>query len=793
MKGLDLRRLKKISSDENVTTFKHDLGHEIKVVHSKLSSQMQSELARLPVHMAEGGQVTKPKEPEKNDKAMSDGGHVNNVVSPDNTYNHYIKEKGVVGGTVYDGSDEEKFLFGDYCFDIDRAREIARGQSNSSVPVDQRWIDKTKIIPDKAMESTSTNPVFIAQIHTPNGLKPLLIDGNHRMYKAMRHGTLTIPAYVFSPEQTTSLFTSKPKNVTHPGRKGEKTEEFSEPKPAQKYMEHIQKFAKGGVVKKMADGGDSSDDNDIQDLINPQTSSYAQPTEQQASGEQAAASQQNTQNQQLQNLTNYYSQFQGLGSGNPGDRASSALDQINQYQNDPESFSNFSSSHIQDLMNIANPAGSPAAQSPSTDQAGQGATESAPEAAIDQLEQKSAQAPDQQAAAQPSAQQTVPVVTPQQSYANNQQKLQAESANVQADINNGHIAPHTYADLYNNKNILGKIGMIFGLLVGSAGAGLSHQSNALLGMMNQELDRDLDAQKNSNVNAQNWYRLSQQQELLGAQKQLIQAQSGTQKALAQQAYQNARVNGEAATYANMRNAMFSHLLNVTNNMPPGPQKQTAGQVLGQVIAPAIQQQISQKQHQTSTQVANQAQSFPGSNLIDMQKVQNLQMEASLGLPNIDPSSVNAMTQEVGKIQQVEQARQNYNQGFDQISNMLLKGGLEKGKRDAVISQIAQDISFANPSMSAEAAKARLEAAYPRTRDDLIPGTVAVKRAAGNSLFNEAEANTPYLDRYGARMRGEQTGQPEAPAMVRAISPTGQAVRIPSQNVQAAIKRGYKVQ
>ncbi len=61
MKGLDLKKLKKVSSDDKMTVFKHDMGHEIKIVHGKLSPKMRAELEKIPLHgqkpqkMADGG------------------------------------------------------------------------------------------------------------------------------------------------------------------------------------------------------------------------------------------------------------------------------------------------------------------------------------------------------------------------------------------------------------------------------------------------------------------------------------------------------------------------------------------------------------------------------------------------------------------------------------------------------------------------------------------------------------------------------------------------------------------
>ena len=57
---MDFKGFKKISSDKNSTTFKHQNGSTLKIAHNALSGKMRSEMEKLPVHRAEGdpsGQV----------------------------------------------------------------------------------------------------------------------------------------------------------------------------------------------------------------------------------------------------------------------------------------------------------------------------------------------------------------------------------------------------------------------------------------------------------------------------------------------------------------------------------------------------------------------------------------------------------------------------------------------------------------------------------------------------------------------------------------------------------------
>lgn len=56
MKGLDLRKFKKVSSDQHTTTLQHPDGHKISIAHRGLKGELKKQLDALPA-MAEGGMV----------------------------------------------------------------------------------------------------------------------------------------------------------------------------------------------------------------------------------------------------------------------------------------------------------------------------------------------------------------------------------------------------------------------------------------------------------------------------------------------------------------------------------------------------------------------------------------------------------------------------------------------------------------------------------------------------------------------------------------------------------------
>ena len=59
MKLLDLGKMSKVATDGKTTTFRHDDGHEIRILHSALPRIQQEQIKRIEIkeHMADGGEV----------------------------------------------------------------------------------------------------------------------------------------------------------------------------------------------------------------------------------------------------------------------------------------------------------------------------------------------------------------------------------------------------------------------------------------------------------------------------------------------------------------------------------------------------------------------------------------------------------------------------------------------------------------------------------------------------------------------------------------------------------------
>ena len=67
------------------------------------------------------------------------------------------------------------------------------------------------------------------------------------------------------------------------------------------------------------------------------------------------------------------------------------------------------------------------------------------------------------------------------------QELLNEDQAWAQDLANGHVTPKTYGQLFAKKDTLGKVGTLFGLLVAGAGSGITGQPNAVMQMMQQEM------------------------------------------------------------------------------------------------------------------------------------------------------------------------------------------------------------------------------------------------------------------------------------------------------------------
>lgn len=196
-----------------------------------------------------------------------------------------------------------------------------------------------------------------------------------------------------------------------------------------------------------------------------------------------------------------------------------------------------------------------------------------------------------------------------------QQKI-ADTLGFAQDMSMGHIQPKTYHDLYNDKSFLGKTGTIMGLLLSGAGSGLTHQPNAVMDMMNKQIENDFQAQKDNQANKRSWYQLTLDHArneagnaLTNAQTSLEQQKGAAQKYINQQTGID---TGDIDTDG-INRATIGVLQNDQNNinlMQPGPLRDQAQAQHDNILVPAMTKSMKQRIVQNESRKAFVAANTP---------------------------------------------------------------------------------------------------------------------------------------------------------------------------------------
>lgn len=357
------------------------------------------------------------------------------------------------------------------------------------------------------------------------------------------------------------------------------------------------------------------------------------------------------------------------------------------------------------------------------------------------------------------------------------QDLDNDDAFYAQDVIRGHIKPETYQSLYAKKDTLGKIGTLFGLLLGGGGSGLTGQPNAVLAMMDKQIENDLKAQQSSNENAQNWLRLSQAHvrqkaeiEKMGVESELTKAQTGkipaeTKKLEAETLRDRADADLIASNAAlnRMRIAAFNDLQNRVNGMPPGPQKQAAQDLLTNTLGPAIQEKNTGGNIKTTSLIdARDALTPPEApkkgaqddspidlekfNLLQQQGQMNSSMQVPGGFQGGDTASA---TKEAELVKQNRASFKMWEDSFKRLDKAFAAGVLNPQLRKAEIATLGAQIARATAGrFNAEEAAAQADGMFPSPKD--WGSSRGEKYRKGVEYFQSEEAATPTLDRYGLK-------------------------------------------
>jgi hypothetical protein len=359
------------------------------------------------------------------------------------------------------------------------------------------------------------------------------------------------------------------------------------------------------------------------------------------------------------------------------------------------------------------------------------------------------------------------------------QQMTDQNLQFQQDLAKGHVQPKTIQDLYNDKSTLGKIGTLFGLLLSGAGSGLTKQPNAVLEMMNREIERDYDAQKTKKTNAQNWYKLGLEHAMNEAniglaeaqtmnqygQVQLIPSQIEANKAQASAARANAALAGGNLGLINAKLAAFQTLQDQVDRLPPGADKAAAQEFLGQVNQ-GLMTNIQTSNLQTASQIqarnalAPQAQKPEAdSSGVDFDKLTLLKQTASssqdLGFVNkfgVSPQDMDKAEEEASLIAQNRSAAKLYSEAFHEMASKVAGNRLNPAEYKAQTEAISEQIARIMGNTSGDAVKRIQDSMFPNW-DDFLGEARSKKYENAIQKFESNEKSAITLGRLNRKVPG----------------------------------------
>jgi len=380
-----------------------------------------------------------------------------------------------------------------------------------------------------------------------------------------------------------------------------------------------------------------------------------------------------------------------------------------------------------------------------------------------------------------------------------QQELMNETNAFHQDLVNGHIDPKTMHDLMwkddkgNDKSTLSKIGTVFGMMLAGAGSGLSHQPNAMLALMQKQIDNDLDAQKQSKVNAINYLRMNQQNEMNKANIRLTNANANNMNLEAnQKAYALAR--------SQMQIASFHKIMQDTANLPPGSDARNKAEAMMPLLFQSMNNENSNiiDRAAMAATVAKYGQQANSGNENAYQQQQNGLRWGGMGamadvndqrhIPGIAGQASQPIPQ--GIKDQVHAMNVLDAKGKDLLAFAKQHAGTWNPQTRAQAEQKLEEMkNFYNGSIEGGALTAgRLkwyDEQFKKSPTDILP------QLMGSTKRLEEVVNSNQMRR---DLQLRDLGFPKQAPMngsVRMVHPNGQIGSIPAENVEKAIKLGYK--
>ena len=322
--------------------------------------------------------------------------------------------------------------------------------------------------------------------------------------------------------------------------------------------------------------------------------------------------------------------------------------------------------------------------------------------------------------------------------------MQDEIQMYEHDINAGHITPKTYADLFGKKDTLGKIGTFFGLLLSGAGSGLSHQPNAVLAMMNQEINNDLDAQKQSVANKQNFLRINQNALATQAQANLSQ--------------QEAELKKYTLSKMMMNSTALHHLTEQVKKLPVGSkERQDAENVLAMMNSSVQNDNYNlMDRAAAASQYYRMVLGDQGSLEVPAVQIRKKQLVGA-----ITPQQSEAALKEIGQVENHVKLNKNALDSFDKVAKMATfayhaANPIQAQRRiDADWAPMVDKLTKDTEGRVTPITIDLMNSLKPKLFDD--KATLADKRNKLNAILTGGLA-TPTLDSIGVRIdKGEPSG------------------------------------
>lgn len=430
---------------------------------------------------------------------------------------------------------------------------------------------------------------------------------------------------------------------------------------------------------------------------------------------------------------------------------------------------------LSDLENNPAPEEADTPEAPASPQAA-APVAAAPAAQVDVPEEEPVEAAAHAEVAPPVA--PAPQKTPQQ--------IGAEKTNDDLqywqDREKGLIHPKTASELFHEKSTLGKLGTLFGLMISGAGSGLAHQPNALMEMMNKELDRDLEGQKASKENAMNYYRLQQSHDMNQAQIGKVNAETmyqtlltaGIPADIALKTAQAANVQAEAAlapvkaqhmraemgltgqqtTALGAKNKMLIESVNyfqdILNKLPDGPQKANGQNFINTTFKPAVMGEVqSNNERAGAATVLGEAAKNKETPAVDLPKM-NAMIQLGKQFPEhpmaMNGSEASEANKEAAEVMDNRTIAKMYDDSFKKLDQAALAGRLNDQFRKAELSTLGAEIARATAGrFNANEAAAQASGMFPSATD--WGGSRNEKYRKAMQYFQGQEAATPTLDRF----------------------------------------------